>query len=74
MSLSLFLTLSLLPQALPSIRGVQVSKSNVTTASYTWSVTFTQDWPSISNTTVLLQDTGVVPLPGATYLSQVPIG
>ena len=48
-----------------------MSKSNVTTASYTWSVTFTQDWPSISNTTVLLQDTGVVPLPGATYLSQV---
>ena len=58
-------------QALPSIRGVQVSKANVTTASYTWSVTFTQDWPSLSNTTVLLQDAGVVPLPGATYLAQV---
>lgn len=57
-------------QALALVRLTHVSRANVT-GGYAWSVTFVQDFFSVSNTTLVMDTSGVVPAGGATVLGQV---
>ena len=59
-------------QALAPVRLTHVSRANVT-GGFAWSVTFVQDYFSVTNTTLAMDTTGVVPAGGATVLGQVTV-